>query len=175
MKLKVAAAVVVLLAMIVTGCEPADESPAQTGGEEKIVNNPNDSKQTAAADIEPEDNSFCYVCHANFQGEGISLDHEVAGIGCSTCHGPSGAHNSDEDGLKPPDIMYTKQRIDSSCMKCHPTATSHPPKTCTDCHGDHVMASRTRRWDKDTGELIWDDGVRTDLQTIYGDDKPLVD
>jgi hypothetical protein len=31
---------------------------------------------------------------------------------------------------------------------------------CTDCHGAHRLPARTRRWDKDTGKLIKDDGVR---------------
>ena len=32
--------------------------------------------------------------------------------------------------------------------------------SCTDCHGMHRMAHRTRRWDKITRKLIKDDGVR---------------
>ena len=31
---------------------------------------------------------------------------------------------------------------------------------CTDCHGQHRMKVRTRVWDKETGKLIKDDGVR---------------
>ena len=175
MKLKIVVVTAVVLALVIIGCEMTAQTPANYAGENESVKQEN--KEAASVQIEPEpaDNSFCYVCHGNFVGEEISLNHESAGVGCTTCHGPSGGHSSDEDGLKPPDIMFAKEKIDSACKKCHTTATAHPPKHCTDCHGDHVMASRTRRWDKNTGELIWDDGVRTDLQTIYGEDKPLVD
>ncbi len=31
---------------------------------------------------------------------------------------------------------------------------------CTDCHGEHRLKVRTRRWDKETGKLVSDDGVR---------------
>lgn len=31
---------------------------------------------------------------------------------------------------------------------------------CTDCHGEHRLGYRTRKWDKVTGELIKDDRVR---------------
>jgi hypothetical protein len=33
-------------------------------------------------------------------------------------------------------------------------------KYCTDCHGQHALNVRTRLWDKKTGRLIADDGVR---------------
>ncbi len=176
MTLKVVAVMAVVLAVVIIGCEMTGQTPADNTVKNEPVKQ-KDKEEAVAAQIEPEpaDNSFCYVCHGNFVGEEISLNHESAGVGCITCHGASGGHSSDEEGLKPPDIMFAKEKIDSACKKCHITAIAHPPKHCTDCHGDHVMASRTRRWNKDTGELIWDDGVRTDLQTIYGEDKPLVD
>lgn len=177
MRVKVFAAVcAVVFAIVVSGCEVTDDSASNGSKVQETVSVSEHSPQVAAvkAGFEPADNSFCYVCHANFQGEKVSFTHEVAGVGCTTCHGPSGGHGSDEDGLKPPDIMFAKEKIDPACKNCHPTANSHPPKNCTDCHGNHLMPSRTRRWNKDTRELIWDDGVRTDLQTIYGEDKPLV-
>jgi hypothetical protein len=33
-------------------------------------------------------------------------------------------------------------------------------KVCTDCHGDHRLPHRTRRWNRETGELIESDAVR---------------
>jgi len=126
-------------------------------------------------DDEPADNSFCFVCHNNFDGERLALNHEIAGIGCENCHGPSNEHSSDEDGLTPPDIMYSKKNVNPACMKCHlrdniKNVSSHRAfiagndsdhKYCTDCHGKkHHIAVRTRRWDKQTKKLIYDDGVR---------------
>ena len=40
-------------------------------------------------------------------------------------------------------------------------AETDPVKACcTGCHGEHRLSHRTRKWDKTTGELIKDDGVR---------------
>jgi hypothetical protein len=119
------------------------------------------------------DNSRCHVCHMNYEDEEMAVLHARANIGCEQCHGPCDAHCSDEDNVTPPDIMYPRQKINSSCMACHPkqdieiepheplfdgTATEN--KYCTDCHGNHRLGYRTRRWNKATGELIEDDKVR---------------
>jgi hypothetical protein len=57
--------------------------------------------------------------------------------------------------------MYPAQKINSSCKSCHPDATlGGDKKYCTDCHGEHRLSYRTRKWDKSTGELIEDDKVR---------------
>jgi len=53
----------------------------------------------------------------------------------------------------------------SRCLVCHMNyeegglSEKHPAqkmrkKTCTDCHGRHRLAHRTRRWDKATGKLL---------------------
>jgi hypothetical protein len=121
------------------------------------------------------DNSYCMACHAGLKNEKLAARHQQAGIGCSTCHGTSKQHSSDEDGITPPDIIYSKASVAPACRKCHEPATlqqdtahewvlagrSAPPfVTCTDCHGRHRMPVRTRRWDKSTRKLIKDDGVR---------------
>ncbi len=150
--------------------------------------------RTAAAKAPPEpaDNSFCYVCHRNFEKEPLSVGHTKIGVGCEQCHGVSERHSADEDGITPPEKMYSKARINPSCVKCHTGETlkktdkhqlalsmmqdggrlgaekpaevkagGAPPKwICTDCHGQHRMKVRTRIWDKETGKLIKDDGVR---------------
>ena len=123
----------------------------------------------------PDDNFFCYVCHVNFKTERFVVHHAKAGVGCSKCHGFSDDHSSDEDGLTPPEKMFTKVRVNEHCLECHReykktgvvcvygTPGPHQvveAKFCTDCHGDHRVTVRTRRWDKDTGKLIYDDGVR---------------
>jgi hypothetical protein len=131
---------------------------------------------------EPADNSYCYVCHRNFEKETLTRNHTPTGIGCEKCHGLSERHSSDEDGITPPQIMYSKAKIVPFCLSCHPAkkmtmidshASFHGitkeskeiPKdgkidVCTDCHGEHRLKVRTRRWDKETGKLISDDGVR---------------
>ena len=131
---------------------------------------PDKGNQTEAAD-----NYYCFVCHINFQEEELSLTHQLAGVGCEDCHGQSMEHSSDEDGLTPPEIIYSADKIKPFCMTCHNLddlilTEHHEPLfagtdeqskwTCLKCHGSHLMEVRTRRWDKKTRKLIWDDGVR---------------
>ena len=52
---------------------------------------------------EPADNSYCLVCHANYDDENLTKAHQPAGVGCEQCHGTSVKHSGDEDGLTPPD------------------------------------------------------------------------
>ena len=124
-------------------------------------------------------NPFCRACHLDFDEEELALDHELAGIGCERCHGESLRHRSDEANITPPELMYPKERINPTCMMCHPRhdinhLKDHQPileaglsvfagappdanarKYCTDCHGQkHRMQNRTTRWNKATGELI---------------------
>lgn len=129
-------------------------------------------------------NPFCNVCHQDFDGEELVLNHELAGIGCERCHGESQRHRSDEANITPPEIMYTKAKINPTCMMCHPRGEisgvdAHEPllagaetvfdrrspdsaspagseaRYCTDCHGKaHRMKVRTTQWNKATGELM---------------------
>jgi len=154
-----------LAAAVLTSCvqrqRPADvEAPAAT--------------RPATTAVTPADNFYCLTCHMNFQREELAANHQKNGVGCASCHGESDKHSSDENGIIPPDIMYPREAVNPSCMICHPrekllkvkgheafvvptTAQAH---VCTDCHGKHTMPVRTRRWDKKTGKLIADDGVR---------------
>lgn len=142
---------------------------------------------------EPADNSFCYVCHRNLEKEPLNVIHTKQGVGCEKCHGMSEKHSADEDGVTPPEILYSKARINAFCIKCHAVEVlqkspkhqsilalikenTKPIKSakeeikspnvesaksvCTDCHGQHRLKVRTRTWDKETGKLIKDDGVR---------------
>jgi len=138
------------------------------------------AKQAVPADkpgkAKKADNSYCLVCHANFEEEKISLTHAKASVGCEKCHGQSSKHSSDEDGLIPPEIMYPREKIAPACMACHSaekiknqedhkkvfdkSGAISTAKTCTECHGKHKMKVRTRIWDKNTGHLLSDDGVR---------------
>ena len=107
------------------------------------------------------DNSRCHVCHINYEDEELAVTHARASVGCERCHGASDAHCSDEDNITPPDIMYPLAKVNSSCKSCHPEGKlGGGKKYCTDCHGEHRLSYRTRRWDKQTGELVEDDKVR---------------
>ena len=123
-------------------------------------------------------NQFCYACHADFEGEMLVARHEKAGIGCERCHGESERHRSDEANITPPELMYPRERINPTCMMCHPRGSierfdAHEPilagaetifdaeqtsgarVVCTDCHAKgHKMSVREVRWDKATGELL---------------------
>ncbi len=112
------------------------------------------------------DNSDCLVCHMNFKKEELARRHQLRGIGCITCHGPSTAHADDEENTTPPDIMWPKQKVNSSCQECHAkeksdethktvlAGTAAKNKYCTDCHGKHRLPVRTVQWNKRTGELL---------------------
>ena len=119
-----------------------------------------------------ENNYYCYECHVNYENEEFATAHAWINIGCQDCHGASYAHRSDEDSITPVDIMYPAEKIAPFCLGCHTKGKidnkSHKPiltgtageQECFDCHGNHRLGHRTRRWDKKTGELILDDGVR---------------
>jgi hypothetical protein len=141
------------------------------------------AKGQRASAVKPADNSYCLVCHANFKSEPLAHKHQMAGVGCRSCHGRSDKHASDENNITPPDIMFSNERIAGACTACHASAglrkldarlhqsmhaqsiaiaspAAAAGKVCTDCHGAHHLTVRTRRWDRNTGKLITDDGVR---------------
>jgi len=124
-------------------------------------------------------NEFCSACHYGFAEESLARTHELAGIGCERCHGESERHRSDEDNVTPPEIMYPKDKINPTCMMCHPrheidrvayhqkllagakTALDSPSESggrwmyCTDCHAkEHRINVRAVQWNKATGELL---------------------
>jgi hypothetical protein len=126
-------------------------------------------------------NIFCAACHYAFGDEELAKAHEEVGIGCERCHGESERHRSDEDNVTPPEIMFPKDKINPTCMMCHPRhEIKHVPaheillagaKTifdsdsedagsqmyCTTCHAkDHRINVRTIRWNKATGEILED-------------------
>jgi hypothetical protein len=138
-------------------------------------------KPAVAKAGEVADNSYCLVCHLNYENEKLTRSHRMAGVGCAKCHGESEKHSGDEDGLTPPEVLFAKSDVDAFCMTCHtkdkvlendkqkkteyhkgvfdPKAEDH--LVCTECHGEnHRMAVRTRKWDKTTRKLLSDDGVR---------------
>jgi hypothetical protein len=118
------------------------------------------------------DNTACFVCHGNYQGEELAEKHAAGNIGCMSCHGPSVAHRNDEDHRTPPDVMFASKDISKACAKCHethdvaavkviqrwkekcPARTDTAEMVCTDCHGEHRMKFRSYWWDKKTREYI---------------------
>jgi hypothetical protein len=111
-------------------------------------------------------NARCFVCHTNFQNEKLTVAHSRGGVGCTSCHGKSDAHCADENNITAPDIIYARAAIKPACMQCHPETdigrkSQHKEviagtgsKTCTDCHGNHRLPTRTIRWDKTTRQLL---------------------
>ena len=131
-------------------------------------------------------NTRCFVCHANYEDELLSVTHATNNIGCVRCHGESSPHSTDEDGLTAPDRMFRKGIIRFNCLSCHDwvklvasdqqrtgradlkekpdhqavlDGTAREKPFCTDCHGEHRMFFRTRAWDKRSGALLSKDGT----------------
>jgi cytochrome c553 len=101
-------------------------------------------------------NAACYVCHISFVKEELSKVHLAAKVACVKCHGLSDKHANDENiGATKPDIMYKRDQIDASCVKCHERHDVPPGKViarfeerklgistkpvCSDCHGTHKI------------------------------------
>jgi hypothetical protein len=132
------------------------------------------------------DNSRCFVCHANYEEEQLSVSHAKANVGCVRCHGNSSPHSTDEDGLTAPDRMFPKSHVRLNCLSCHDwvklvasdqtkvnridlpekpnhqailDGTNREKPFCTDCHGQHRMFFRTKGWNKRSGVLIFKDGI----------------
>jgi hypothetical protein len=135
--------------------------------DEKLEEAPAEQKQLLV------DNSACYVCHKNYDGEPLVMKHGAFEIGCVACHGESDDHRNDEENTTPPERMFALEDVDKMCSTmCHETHEASakdviarwrdrcPEKTnpdeiaCTDCHFRHRLARRTVRWNKKTGELI---------------------
>ena len=124
-------------------------------------------------------NAFCSACHYGFDDEELAANHRKAGIGCERCHGESERHRSDENNITPPEMMYPRDKINPTCMMCHPrheiehvsahesflagaetifgadSDTAADKLYCTTCHAkEHRINVRTVRWNKATGEIL---------------------
>jgi len=141
--------------------EPVEEAPLLL--EDETVLLLDDPPDAHASNGGGADNSRCFVCHVNYAQENIAVTHARMNIGCATCHGDSDEHIADESWASggngtAPDIMYPKDEIIPSCMKCHSkeklNGPQHEPvfapeperKVCTDCHGDHRLPQRRCKW-----------------------------
>ncbi len=122
-----------------------------------------DEPASGASNGPGADNSRCFVCHVNYMQEKLATTHAQANVSCATCHGPSDAHIADESWASggngtAPDRMYARDKIDASCMACHPKDKTNTPqhlavradtegkKVCTDCHGNHRLPQRRCKW-----------------------------
>ncbi len=165
-----------------TAAEDQDETPRQQEPEPETRSVPPLSLEGFLDEKLPEapeekealkaDNFACYVCHANYETEELTLVHARAGIGCAKCHGPSLDHCDDEAHEVPPDMMFALDEINTQCGTCHeghdasaidvvarylqrvPAKTNPEEVVCTDCHGEHRLRHRSVWWDRETRELI---------------------
>ncbi len=169
-----------ILTLLAGGCGPTattTQPQVQTVSADHPQPGPNEAPQAAAPALllledEPTggasdgpgaDNSRCFVCHVNYMQEKLAATHATASLSCAACHGPSDAHIADESWASggngtAPDRMYTRDKINSSCMACHPKDKIDTPqhtailanlsgqKVCTDCHGDHRLPRRRCKW-----------------------------
>lgn len=158
----------ICLMMLVVAVVPVGVAACKKSAERVVEDEPlllledeGGSSESDAPSGRVADNSRCYVCHMNFDGEALSAMHSKHEVGCEDCHGASDKHCSDEDNITPPDKMFGKAAVNDFCKGCHPDGKlGGGKKYCTECHGEHVMVYRTRRWDKKTGDLLEDDQVR---------------
>jgi len=163
--LTLATAVAFSLIFMLKGHWRATTSP---GGGNGNGNNPPTTGTLVA------DNSRCFVCHVNFQEEKLTVSHAAKNVGCELCHGSSDEHCNDENNITAPDKFYTHDEVNTLCYGCHDPknlnqvihkniiAGTFDRKVCTDCHGEHRMFRRTRRWDGKTRKVILGKAVESE-------------
>jgi hypothetical protein len=106
-------------------------------------------------------NAACLVCHLTFVKEELARTHQLKGVACTKCHGPSVAHANDEHvGATKPDVIFPRAKIDAGCAACHHghdvparqvverflerKLPAKPAAVCTDCHGTHRIERADR-------------------------------
>jgi hypothetical protein len=135
--------------MIALAALPVSSSRARTT-ESPRVQEPNAQDATDVLGA----NAACLVCHLTFVKEELARGHQLKGVACTKCHGPSLAHANDEHvGATKPDILFTRAKVDAGCKNCHSQhdvparevvkrflerkLPVRPDAICTDCHGTH--------------------------------------
>jgi len=100
-------------------------------------------------------NKTCFECHMDFKDEGMTVEHQAAGVSCVRCHGKSMPHMEDEARMTPPEVIFKGQAMRTFCLTCHDRAAhakatplhaaemakNDKRKTCTACHFDHKLVS----------------------------------
>jgi len=86
-----------------------------------LLDEPSEEEQAFAAAYTQaaNENTACFVCHANYQTEFLANSHAKVNIGCFNCHGESSAHQNDENNITPPETLYSADKIDPLCRSCH--------------------------------------------------------
>ncbi|MHC4075907.1 MAG: cytochrome c3 family protein [Planctomycetota bacterium] len=154
--------------------EKSDTSQPENGSVDEQTAAEITQENTGDDDWKMADNSACLTCHMNYKNEELTVNHAKMDMGCVDCHGQSNEHAADKDALTPPEIMFSKEKINSYCLDCHPKEILSPEhekfllvrddtrKNCTGCHHgqDHRIKTRSRVWDKETGKLLRRDDVR---------------
>ncbi len=147
-----------LLAVIVSCRNDAVESPTCPQSPEVAVSVPATVIERNPAEAEPAPagpqpvaaNPFggCDMCHVDVEDEFVGTKHDVEGVGCVKCHGPSEGHVADENNEVLPDRMFADSQVDSFCLECHEcsrpaasqaTTANAEQKVCTACHGAHDL------------------------------------
>ncbi len=138
-------------------------TPAPKPGKPLLLEDDDDAPEGPSAGA---DNSRCFVCHLNMKTEQIAATHAEAKVGCARCHGASDAHIADESWASggngtAPDKMFPRDKINAFCQTCHDMSTPDTErkckfptlgapdakaKVCTDCHGNHRLATRKCKW-----------------------------
>jgi len=99
-----------------------------------LLDEPNEEEKAfaAAATQAANENTACFVCHANYKTEFLANSHAKANVGCFNCHGESSAHQNDENNITAPETLYSADKIDPLCRSCHKTHDISPRKIIAD-------------------------------------------
>ena len=99
-----------------------------------LLDEPSEEEQAfaAAATQAANENTACFVCHANYKTEFLANSHAKVNIGCFNCHGESSAHQNDENNITPPETLYSADKIDPFCRSCHTVHDILPGKMIAD-------------------------------------------
>ena len=86
-----------------------------------LLDEPGEEQQALAAanTRAANENTACFVCHANYKTEFLANSHAKVNISCFNCHGESSAHQNDENNITAPGTMYPADKIDPFCQSCH--------------------------------------------------------
>lgn len=159
----------VCISFVISGCVPQDKPVTdpgsdgpplchtlQNGTASTELSRMSHAAASAKSDVvtTQADNSECLICHMDFKNELLSARHEKAGIGCTSCHGPSLAHGDDELNITPPDKLYGRAEIVPFCKACH------RPHVEGRVYDEFVKKWHSRR--RPNGRMILDDSVCTD-------------
>jgi hypothetical protein len=125
--------------------EPAPEPPSDEAAEAEMDEDDVSERNPLAG---------CELCHIDVEDEFAPSPHFAEKIACVDCHGFSEGHLADENNDIKPDVVFNRENTDPLCKECHACSRSKdsqpakaPPEgaaICTDCHGHHDLALKTK-------------------------------